>query len=130
MPEPFPSRRRTAARSGMALGGVLVGTMLCGCALTWDDAQGQRHFLGIGYMVVPQPKTEAGATLHGLDMAGIGISATQQRTGLMLGYVSERFLTLGAEAAVETPCLTCPAQDLILRPAKLPPTPPQIRSAR
>ena len=109
-----------AAGSWLVLGKILMVTALPGCALSWDDAEGKRHLLGLGYMVVPQPKPNSNVTVHGLDMAGIGFSATRERTGLTVGYLSERFLTLGEEAAVEMPCITCPSQDLMLRPARLP----------
>jgi hypothetical protein len=109
-----------AARHGLCLIGAFTAVALSGCALSWDDAEGKRHLLGLGYMVVPQPKPNSSVTVHGLDMAGIGFSATRERTGLTVGYVSERFLALGEEAAVEMPCLTCPPQDLKLRPARLP----------
>jgi hypothetical protein len=92
-----------------------MAVALSGCALAWDDAEGKRHILGLGYMAVPQPNANSNVTVHGLDMAGIGFSATRERTGLTVGYLSERFLTLGDEAAVEMPCLTCPAAQLAPR---------------
>ena len=109
-----------ASRHGRCLSGAFMAVALSGCALSWDDSEGKRHLLGLGYMAVPQPKPNSNVTVHGLDMAGIGFSATRERTGLTVGYVSERFLALGEEAAVEMPCLTCPPRDLMLRPARLP----------
>jgi hypothetical protein len=102
-------------RYALCLIGALMAATLSGCALSWDDAEGKRHLLGLGYMVVPQPKPNSSVTVHGLDMAGIGFSATRERTGLTVGYVSERFVTLGEEAAVEMPCITCPADQLAPR---------------
>jgi len=99
----------------LCLSSAFMAVVLSGCALAWDDAEGKRHILGLGYMVVPQPKPNSNVTVHGLDMAGIGFSATRERTGLTLGYLSERFLTLGEEAAVEMPCITCPAAQLAPR---------------
>ncbi|MFM7689631.1 MAG: hypothetical protein ACKPAC_09290 [Alphaproteobacteria bacterium] len=113
-------RRRMVEHFRIYLGIALMVTPLTGCALSWDDADGKRHLLGLGYMAVPQPRPNSNVTVHGLDMAGIGLSATRERTGLTLGYLSERFLTLGEEAAVEMPCLTCAPQDLMLRPVQLP----------
>ena len=92
-----------------------MAVALSGCALAWDDAEGKRHILGLGYMAVPQPNANSNVTVHGLDMAGIGFSATRERTGLTVGYLSERLLTLGDEAAVEMPCITCPAAQLAPR---------------
>jgi hypothetical protein len=115
LPRPVLIQRSIAADYWLVLGNVLMLTVLPGCALSWDDAEGKRHLLGLGYMVVPQPKPNSNVTVHGLDMAGIGFSATRERTGLTVGYLSERFLTLGEEAAVEMPCITCPAAQLAPR---------------
>ena len=101
-----------------------MAVALSGCALAWDDAEGKRHLLGLGYMAVPQPNANSNVTVHGLDMAGIGFSATRERTGLTVGYLSERFLTLGEEAAFEMPCITCPAAQLAPRAI---PTSPNLR---
>lgn len=109
------AQRSMVPRCALCLIGALMAATLSGCALSWDDAEGKRHLLGLGYMVVPQPKPNSNVTVHGLDMAGIGFSATRERTGLTVGYLSERFLTLGEEAAVEMPCLTCPAAQLAPR---------------
>lgn len=115
MPKPVLTQQSMAARPRLILGSLLLATALSGCALSWDDAVGRRHLLGLGYMVVPQPKPNSNVTVHGLDMAGIGFSATRDRTGLTVGYVSERFVTLAEEAAVEMPCITCPADQLAPR---------------
>ena len=109
------AQRSMVPRYALCLIGALMAATLSGCALSWDDAEGKRHLLGLGYMVVPQPKPNSSVTVHGLDMAGIGFSATRERTGLTVGYVSERFVTLGEEAAVEMPCITCPADQLAPR---------------
>ncbi len=115
MPKAMRILQRMIACHWVCLGKALMATALSGCALSWDDAVGRRHLLGLGYMVVPQPKPNSNVTVHGLDMAGIGFSATRDRTGLTVGYVSERFVTLAEEAAVEMPCITCPADQLAPR---------------
>ena len=115
MPKAMRILQRMIACHWVWLGKALMATALSGCALSWDDADGRRHLLGLGYMVVPQPKPNSSVTVHGLDIAGIGFTATRERTGLTVGYVSERFLALGEEAAVEMPCLTCPTAQLELR---------------
>ena len=115
MPRLVLNQRSMGPRYVLYLSSAFMAVVLSGCALAWDDAEGKRHILGLGYIVVPQPKPNSNVTVHGLDMAGIGFSATRERTGLTLGYMSERFLTLGEEAAVEMPCLTCPAAQLTPR---------------
>ena len=115
MPRLVLNQRSMGPRYVLCLSSAFMAVVLSGCALAWDDAEGKRHILGLGYMVVPQPKPNSNVTVHGLDMAGIGFSATRERTGLTLGYLSERFLTLGEEAAVEMPCITCPAAQLAPR---------------
>ena len=115
MPRPILTPLSVASRHGLCLSSAFMAVALSGCALAWDDAEGKRHILGLGYMAVPQPNANSNVTVHGLDMAGIGFSATRERTGLTVGYLSERFLTLGDEAAVEMPCLTCPAAQLAPR---------------
>ena len=109
------AQRSMVPRYALCLISALMAATLSGCALSWDDAEGKRHLLGLGYMVVPQPQPNSSVTVHGLDMAGIGFLATRERTGLTVGYVSERFVTLGEEAAVEMPCITCPADQLAPR---------------
>ena len=115
MPRPILTPLSVASRHGLCLSSAFIAVALSGCALAWDDAEGKRHILGLGYMAVPQPNANSNVTVHGLDMAGISFSATRERTGLTVGYLSERFLTLGEEAAVEMPCLTCPAAQLAPR---------------
>lgn len=77
--------------------------LLSACAFVWDDAQGQRHEIGLFWRTQGAPGAEAGAQGLRVRTVGAALLHTGQGSGLSLGYSDLRFLALRNHALVRLP---------------------------
>lgn len=106
----FEERLKLPRESEVALarflGLVPAVVSLGACGIIWD-AGGQRYALGFGYVSWPLPDAGRPAVVHGYDAIGLAVLATATSQGVMVGYSSERIVTLDGDRVVALDCLQC-----------------------
>lgn len=107
-----PDRGRGLLRSPWsfvvrAVPGFGLVVVLSGCALVWDDADGRRHFIGVGHVSWSPGRIAGETVVTGTDVIGIGIRATSDSGGFVVGYSSDRVARIGDDMTVTMTCVAC-----------------------
>lgn len=77
---------RTAGNRYRAVG-ALIGALLCGCAHSYADADGNRHIVGILHLTLPQMAGEQkAADWMRWRTVGVAISRSEMGSAVEIGY--------------------------------------------
>ncbi|MCW3477342.1 hypothetical protein [Limobrevibacterium gyesilva] len=66
-----------------------------------------RHALGIGHVAWPVAREDTGTQVSGVDAYGVVLLMTRSATGITVGGVSERSVSLDGSNLVTLDCLAC-----------------------
>ena len=82
--------RSVHARSSSVLALLLLFTICSGCALTYTDAQGAKHVLGLVKLEIKPsaPEQTIGETVH-VQSIGVAVYSTPLNQGVVIGYNRE-----------------------------------------
>lgn len=99
-------RHRTSAFRLLGLYSIIV-VALAGCGTTWEGADGQRHFIGLGHVSWTPGQDGTDTVVVGTEIVGVGVRLTGETAGLSIGYSSDITMRIGNDTMVDLTCMTC-----------------------